>query len=425
MRVLVTGAAGMLGVRLTDALRRSGLGSEPVTEFVLADRVGPEGAADREVLVGDISDVEFADLLASTEPDVVFHLAAVVSGQAEADVDLGYDVNVRGLWHLLEAARVHPDWRPRLVMASSVAVFGDADVAPLGPLHRCAPESSYGTQKAIGELLVRDYSRRGDIDGVAVRLATIVVRSAPPNAAASTFLSTIIRGPLAGQPGVIPVARTMRAWIASPATAVRQLLHAACLGAEDLADERVLTMPGLTVSVQDLVDAVERHGGTEATRHVVDEPDPSIEAIVARWPDELDVTAAVSLGFPTDRSVDDLVALHLDELERADDVTGMDFGRLAPTNPAPPTGANVAMTNNDDAAASVLAKVRTFIDTLEDDERQVFAAMLAPAVAEAWASDDDVAGFEVWTPTRVHDHLNRAIRDQRFRIERADPSDPI
>lgn len=446
VRVLVTGAAGMLGCRLATELRRNGIAGRPVDALLLADRVAPGGDLADDVIVGDIADADYVDLLASTEPDVVFHLAAVVSAAAEADVEAGYDVNVHGLWHLLEAARLSPEWTPRLVAASSVAVFSDSGPTPIAGLHRRAPRSTYGTQKAIGELLVADYSRRGAVDGVALRLPTIVVRTAEPNAAASTFLSTIVRAGLRGEEAVIPVDRSIRAWIASPDAAVSQLLHAATLPGPALDEERCLTMPGLSVSVADLLAAVDRRGGPADTGRLVDRPDPAIEAIVASWPSSFDCSRAESMGFAADRDVDEIIARHLDwsaaqagepssaiprpddgpprsdEESEEDDVTGMDFVRLAANTPVRQPGASEPMTSYDDAAATLLSKVRAFIETLGDEERQVFAAMLAPAVTEAWEADE-VAGFDAWTPTRVQDHLHRAIRNERLVIERADPED--
>jgi nucleoside-diphosphate-sugar epimerase len=442
VRVLVTGAAGMLGTRLAALLRRDGIDGRLVDDLVLADRIEPPQARGAHVIVGDIADADFVDLLASTEPDVVFHLAAVVSSAAEADVETGYDVNVHGLWHLLEAARLSPGWTPRLIVASSVAVFSDPDGAPIPGRHRRAPRSTYGTQKAIAELLLSDYSRRGAVDGVALRLPTIVVRTAEPNEAASTFLSSIVRAGLCGEEAIIPVGRDLRAWIASPDAAIAQLLHAAALPSAALGDERCLTMPGLSVSVADLLAAVERRSAPASTGRLIERHDPAIEAIVASWPASFDCAGAEALGFTGDRDVDEIVARHVDwtsspateevddfppgdapeDASDEDDVTGMDFGRLADNTSARRPGASEPMTSYDDAATSLLSKVREFIETLGDEERQVFAAMLAPAVTEAWEADE-VAGFDAWTPTRVQDHLQRAIRNERLVIGRADPED--
>lgn len=431
----------MLGSRLAAMLRRQGLAGGPVDDLVLADCDEPPHRRGDQVIVGDIADADYVDLLASTEPDIVFHLAAVVSAAAETDVETGYDVNVHGLWHLLEAARLAPDWTPRLVVASSVAVFADADEAPIPALHRRAPRSTYGTQKAIGELLLADYVRRGVVDGVALRLPTIVVRTAEPNAAASTFLSSIVRAGLRGEEAVIPVGRDLRAWIASPDAAIAQLLHAAALPSDALGDERCLTMPGLSVSVGDLLAAVERRGSPAGVERLIERPDPGVESIVASWPASFDCSRAEALGFAGDTDVDEIIARHVrwmaveaneaagDAASDApqadttdDDVTGMDFGRLADNTSARRPGASEPMTSYDDAATSLLSKVRAFIETLGDEERQVFAAMLAPAVTEAWESDE-VSGFDAWTPTRVQDHLQRAIRNERLVIGRADPED--
>lgn len=446
----------MLGRRLVERIRADGVGGRAVEEFVLSDLVVPTGdqVAGVTWVDGDIGDPDVADLLASLEVDLVFHLGAVVSGDAERDHELGYDVNVGGTWHLLEGARLNPDWCPRFVFASSIAVFGGPFPPAVHDDFRASPRSSYGTQKAIGELLLSDYTRRGAVDGVAVRLPTVAIRPGSANGAASGFFSSIVREPLAGRRAVLPVRRDLVHWFVSPSTAVAQLIHAATLDTASLGADRALTMPGLEASVQSLLDGLERAAGRDALDLVDEVPDPEVAAIVETWPERFDARRALSLGFPVDDTVDAIVAEHVSTVahdlaasgavsaERAavatdgdpepeviglvfhdaastGDVTGLDGDRPEPQEPEPPTGVDEPMSDSEDAATAVIEKVRRFIETLDDAERQVFAAMLAPAVSEAWADEPEVAGFDgAWTPTRVRDHLNRAIRDQRFVIER-------
>ena len=315
MRVLILGAAGMIGRRLADRLVHDGLpGRGPVSALLLADVMQPVGPPDllAEVRAVDIASPQAAADLIAWRPDVIFHLAAIVSGAAEADFTLGYDINVRATWSLLEALRLsgHP---VRLVFSSSVAVFG-APVPDLVPddFH-LTPRSSYGAQKAICELLVSDYSRKGFVEGVSVRLPTIVVRPGAPNAAASGFLSGILREPLRGVAAILPVDPVSEVWVASPGVAVDSLLHAAGLSAQIVDGGRVINGRGISVSVAGMIAALRAIAGDAVADLVMLVPDPRIAAIVGSWPKAFACDHARALGFPVDTGIDAIIRAHISE----------------------------------------------------------------------------------------------------------------
>ena len=261
---------------------------------------------------GTIADPDFVNSVLDPDVDVVYHLAAVVSGQAEAEFDLGMRTNVGATRTLLEACRRLRN-APRLVFASSVAVFG-------GPLPRVVPEdmavrpqSSYGTAKAIGELLVSEYSRRGFIDGISCRLPTVAVRPGPPNAAASSFVSGIIREPLAGIDTTCPVPLDTPLWISSPDTATDNLLHAARVSTSALAGRGEVNVPGLTVTPAEMLASLERLGGARARRRVRCELDDNVTRIVSTWPGAFDVTRPLRLGFSADPDIDSVIRQFMDQ----------------------------------------------------------------------------------------------------------------
>src|SRR3954464_15008120 len=262
MRILVIGAAGMLGGKLVDRLVRDGcLASEGISQLTLVDRVvaAPPGDPGFVVqsTVADLAEPGAAGAIVAGRPDVIFHLAAVVSGEAEDDLEKGYCVNLDATRMLLDALRGRGQGsRPRVVYSSSVAVFGPPLPDVIGDDHRLTPATSYGTQKAMIELLLSDYARRGLVDGIAIRLPTICVRPGAANPAASGFFSSIIREPLNGRDAVLPVSTDVRHWFASPRSAIGFLLHAATIDGARLADGRCLTMPGLSATVADEVEAL-------------------------------------------------------------------------------------------------------------------------------------------------------------------------
>ena len=304
-RVLVIGAAGMIGRKLTARLLKEGVG-----ELIQQDVVPFEGT------VSDLSAPGEAEKLIAKRPDLIFHLAAVVSGEAEADFDKGYRVNLDGTRYLFEAIRKER-YKPKVVFTSSIAVFGAPFPDAIGDEFLNAPLTSYGTQKAIGELLLSDYSRRGFFDGIGIRLPTICVRPGKPNKAASGFFSGILREPLAGQEAVLPVPDTVRHWFASPRAAIEFLIHASRINTELLGTRRNLSMPGLSATVAEQIAALGRVAGDKATRLIRREPDQTIMRIVEGWPRNFDARRALSLGFRPDPSFDDIIRYHLqDELGR-------------------------------------------------------------------------------------------------------------
>jgi D-erythronate 2-dehydrogenase len=321
MHVAITGAAGMIGRKLTARIvGDGGLGGAAVERLTLLDLGQPHppagwtGALDRRR--ADLSDPASAATLAATRPDVVIHLAAVVSGEAEADFDKGYRVNLDGTRNLLEAIRAAhaaDGYRPRLVFASSIAVYGAPLPASIPDDFHLTPLTSYGTQKAIGELLLGDYTRRGFVDGIGIRLPTICIRPGKPNAAASGFFSSILREPLVGQEAVLPVPKTVRHWHASPRSAVEFLVRAAILDSELVGPHRTLAMPGLSATVGEQIEALRRVAGERAVRLIRHVPDEAIMNIVANWATGLDAGRARALGFTAESSFDEIIRVHIDD----------------------------------------------------------------------------------------------------------------
>src|SRR5436305_1017647 len=286
MRVVITGGCGFLGQRVALQLLARG----EVEELVLFDNASAALPLQEEkrlsVVTGDIADPEAVRRVISIGTHSVFHLAAVVSGQAEGDTDLGYRVNLDGTRAVLDACRMLGTC-PRVVFASSLAVYGGALPPAVGDDTPLTPQTSYGTQKAIGELLVNDYSRKGFVDGRAVRLPTVVVRPGRPNRAASTFASSMIREPLAGREAVCPVSPDTVMALASPRRIVAGLLHAHDLPADAFGGSRSLQLPGFSVAVGEMAAAVGRAGGQAAYARIYWEPDPQIQQIISGWPRSL------------------------------------------------------------------------------------------------------------------------------------------
>jgi D-erythronate 2-dehydrogenase len=322
VHILITGAAGMIGRKLTERLGKDGaLADKPIDKLTLLDVISPPKP---EAFTGKVETVA-ADLSAPGEgakaiagrPDVVFHLAGVVSGEAELDFDKGYRVNLDGTRALFEAIRAGGDgYRPRLVYTSSIAVFG----APFPPTipddFHLTPLTSYGTQKAMGEALLADYSRRGFCDGVGIRLPTIVVRPGKPNKAASGFFSGIIREPLAGEDAVLPVAETVVHTHASPRAAVGFLVHAAALPRDAIAPRVNLSMPGVCCTVAEQIASLRRIAGDRVAARIRRAEDPLVARIVAGWPQRIEARRARELGFKAESSFDEIVRIHIEEDRR-------------------------------------------------------------------------------------------------------------
>ncbi len=301
---LIIGAAGMIGRKLAAELAGQ--------ELILHDVVPFEGAS----AVSDLSAPGEAEKLVASRPELIFHLAAVVSGEAEADFEKGYGVNLDGTRRLFEAIRKQR-YRPRVVFTSSIAVFGAPFPEAIGDEFLNAPLTSYGTQKAIGELLLSDYSRRGFFDGIGIRLPTVCVRPGKPNKAASGFFSGIIREPLNGEEAVLPVPETVRHWFASPRAAIGFLIYASRINTETLGTRRNLSMPGVSATVGEQIDALRKVAGEKAARLIRRAPDPTIQRIVEGWPRNFDARRALALGFRADESFEQIIRIHIaDELER-------------------------------------------------------------------------------------------------------------
>ncbi|RUM24160.1 SDR family oxidoreductase [Rhizobium vallis] len=323
MQVMIIGAAGMIGKKLArKILSDRSIGTRSVSRLTLVDIVAPQVDTFSEVeqvcVTADLSTDGAAKRLIASRPDVIFHLAAIVSSDAEADFEKGYLINLDGTRSLLEAIRLQSDtepYCPKVVFTSSLAVFGVPLPDEIPDDFVLAPLSCYGTQKAIGELLLSDYSRRGFLDGIALRLPTICVRPGKPNKAASGFYSSIIREPLIGQEAILPVPRELRHWFASPRSAVGALLHAATIDLAPLGARRSLNLPGVSASVGEQIEALRRIAGTRATDLIKEVPDPAILRIVSSWPRAFSAERAKNLGFRAEESMDEIIQAHIaDEL---------------------------------------------------------------------------------------------------------------
>ena len=318
MHVLITGAAGMIGRRLTERLVRDGaLHGAAIDRLTLTDAVAaaaPPTPAAVDIVTCDLAAAGAAARLVAPCPDVIFHTAGVVSGEAELDFDKGYRSNLDGMQALLEAIRSTADgYHPKLVFTSSCAAYGGPFPDVIGDDFELTPLTSYGTQKAVCELLLADHVRRGVLDGVGLRLPAITVRPGAANKAASGFFSSIIREPLAGREAVLPVDDGVVHTHASPRAAVRFLIHAAGLSRHDLGDRINLTMPGVCCTVAEQIAALRRIAGDNVAARIRREPDAMVMRIVDGWPHRFDAARALGLGFAAERSFDEIVRIHIDD----------------------------------------------------------------------------------------------------------------
>jgi D-erythronate 2-dehydrogenase len=321
MHILIIGAAGMVGRKLTERLARDGrIGSTPIDQLSLIDVVAPDkpkgfsGKVATEA--ADLANRGVAEKLVATRPDIIVHLAAIVSGEAEADFDRGYRINLDATRALFEAIRqegLKSPYVPRVVFTSSIAVFGAPFPDKIGDEFFSTPLTSYGTQKAIGELLLSDYSRRGFFNGIGIRLPTICIRPGKPNKAASGFFSNILREPLSGQEAVLPVDESVRHWHASPRAAVGFLLHAMTMDLGVLGARRNITLPGLCATVGEQIEALRRVAGEKAVKLIRREPDPVIIKIVSGWPQNFDAKRATALGFQAEKTFDEIIRIHIED----------------------------------------------------------------------------------------------------------------
>ena len=312
MQIIITGGAGFLGQRLAKALLNSSLVFEELllVDLILPTNPGNDGRVRCQQI--DLSAEGAAKSIVSSRTGLLFHLAAVVSSQAEKEFDLGWSVNLDSSRHLLEACR-HQHPGIRFVFASGFAVYGGELPAVVDERTVITPRSSYGIQKAIVELLVNDYSRKNFVDGRVLRLPTICVRPGRPNQAASSFVSSIIREPIHGEPAICPVSPDLTVLVSSPNTIIRNILHGATLESTVFGDWRTVNLPGISVTIREMLDSLERHTNRETANRVQFRPDPAVHAIVSSWPTAVDNTRALQLGFSVDGDFDGFVRQFLAE----------------------------------------------------------------------------------------------------------------
>ena len=313
MHILITGAAGMIGRKLIERLTVDrALNGQPIDKLTLMDIVAPSrpaGFSDHvKVRTGDLADPAIAMKAVSERPDVIFHLAGVVSGEAELNLVKGYHVNLDGTRSLLEAIRKTGDgYKPRVIFTSSIAVFGAPFPHTIPDEFHLTPLTSYGAQKVMCEQMLADYTRKGILEGVGIRLPSIVVRPGKPNKAASGFFSGIIREPQ------LPVADTVMHTHASPRSAVGFLIHAAGLARDKIEPRINLTMPGVCCTVAEQIEALRRVAGDKVAARIRREPDPLVVRIVAGWPHRFEAKRSTALGFKVESTFDEIIRVHIDE----------------------------------------------------------------------------------------------------------------
>lgn len=319
MKVLIMGGAGMIGQKLLNLiLKNKKLKNEEITEITLFDIIESPYPLNSSIPIktksGDISDPKTSIDLISSKPDIIFHLAAIVSGQAEQEFDLGWNINAKGSWSLFEAIRHKGDnYCPRVVFTSSIAVFGAPFPEKIPDDFFTTPLTSYGAQKAISELLLADYSRKGMVDGISIRLPTICVRPGKPNLAASGFFSGIIREPLNGKEAILPVNDEVRHWHATPRSAAGFLIHAAEIDTSTLNNRITLNMPGLSVTVKEQIEALGRVAGNDVVKLIKYKPDPMIQKIVAGWARNFETKRAIQLGFKAENNFDEIIKVYIED----------------------------------------------------------------------------------------------------------------
>ena len=319
MKVLIMGGAGMIGQKLLNLiLKNKKLKNEEITEITLFDIIESPYPLNSSIPIitksGDISDPKTSIDLISSKPDIIFHLAAIVSGQAEQEFDLGWNINAKGSWSLFEAIRQKGDnYCPRVVFTSSIAVFGAPFPEKIPDDFFTTPLTSYGAQKAISELLLADYSRKGMVDGISIRLPTICVRPGKPNLAASGFFSGIIREPLNGKEAILPVSDEVRHWHATPRSAAGFLIHAAEIDTSTLNNRITLNMPGLSVTVKEQIEALGRVAGNDVVKLIKYKPDPMIQKIVAGWARNFETKRAIQLGFKAENNFDEIIKVYIED----------------------------------------------------------------------------------------------------------------
>ncbi|KMW58386.1 Nucleoside-diphosphate-sugar epimerase [Candidatus Rhodobacter oscarellae] len=316
-RILILGGGGMIGQKLAWHLAGEGLNGDRDLDVTLHDLGYPEPSAPGRKRIGNVAVAGTMTAAVAEKPDVIFHLASVVSGEAEQDYDKGWAVNMHPMWELLEALRAHqaadPGYCPKVIFSSSIAVFGAPYPEAIGDTFLSAPLSSYGAQKAVCELMLSDASRKGFVDGISIRLPTVCVRPGKPNKAASGFFSGIIREPLNGKEAVLPVDDSVRHWLASPRSAVGFLVHAAGLDSARLEGRRALNMPGFSCTIAEQIEALRRAAGEDAVKLIRREPDEAIINIVKNWPRNFQTDRALALGFTAESDFDEIIRVYIED----------------------------------------------------------------------------------------------------------------
>ena len=320
MKVLITGGAGFLGQKLAKQLLQRGSlkdsagNDQTINQLILVDVVKANDFGDErvKVIAGDISSAELMQQLITADIQSIFHLAAIVSGQAEADFDLGMRINLDVARILLETCR-RVGHQPKIVFTSSVAVYGGALPEVVLDTTALNPQSSYGAQKAICELLLNDYTRKGFVDGRVLRLPTISVRPGAPNKAASSFASGIIREPLNGSASICPVSLDLRMWLLSPRYAIESLIAGHDLHSSVLGFNKSINLPGVSVSVGEMIESLRKIAGDEVVDRIVVDPDSKVELILRSWPAAWDDSRAKSLGLKADPNFSSIIQAYIED----------------------------------------------------------------------------------------------------------------
>lgn len=307
MKIVITGGQGFLGQRLAKTLlNQTKIDIDELTLIDVVKPVAPNNDPRVKCLEMDLRHPKGLEKIITAETDAIFHLAAIVSSHAEQDPDLGYEINFLATKNLLEVCRQNNP-KVRFVFSSSLAVFGGELPAVIQNDTAVTPQSTYGTQKAMSELLINDYTRKGFVDGFCVRLPTICIRPGKPNKAASSFVSSIIREPLHGEQAICPVSEDLRLWLSSPNTIIENFIHTLTLPSLPLRSWHVINLPGFTVSVKQMLSDLSSIKGDQILANVKFEFDQNINNIVASWPAEINCSQALKLGFSVDQNFKDVI----------------------------------------------------------------------------------------------------------------------
>ena len=319
MKIFILGGGGMIGQKLAKSINLGALGGVKEHNVVLFDVAFQNDViGSLQNRICNVSEAGQMEAIARERPDLIFHLASVVSGQAETDFDLGWNVNFHPTWRLLEALKREHfgsscTYRPRLIFTSSIAVFGGPYPELITDDFLSAPQTSYGAQKSICEALIGDFSRKGFIDGISMRLPTICVRPGKANLAASSFFSSIIREPLNGTDAILPVSDTVRHWHASPKSAVNFLIHASLLDLTRLGTRRAINLPGISCTVAEQIEALRSIAGQDAVNRIKISKNAEIEKIVEGWPRNFQPNRSLELGFVAEKSFSEIITVYIDE----------------------------------------------------------------------------------------------------------------